>query len=87
MGILAWLVLGLVAGLIADFVLKTGLGIVATIILGIVGALVGGFVSHQLLGLGDITGVNISSIVIAVLGAIAVIFIARLLTGGRSSRA
>ena len=56
MGILAWVALGLVAGLIADYVLKTGLGIVPTIVLGIVGALVGGFVSHQILGLGDVTG-------------------------------
>lgn len=87
MGILAWVILGLIAGLIADYVLKTGLGIVATIILGIVGALVGGFVSHQILGLGDITGVNLTSIVIAVVGAIAVIGIARLVMGNRSSKA
>ena len=59
MGILAWVILGLVAGLIADFVLKAGLGIVATIVLGIVGALVGGFVSHQILGLGDVTGAQL----------------------------
>jgi uncharacterized membrane protein YeaQ/YmgE (transglycosylase-associated protein family) len=77
----------LVAGLIADFVLHTGLGIVATIALGIVGALVGGFVSHQVLGLGDITGVNFTSIVIAALGAIAVIGVARLVMGNRSSKA
>ena len=85
MGILAWVALGLVAGLIADYVLKTGLGIVATIALGIVGALVGGFVSHQLLGLGDISGFNFTSIVIAALGAIAVIGIARLVKGKPSS--
>lgn len=85
MGILAWVALGLVAGLIADYVLKTGLGVVATIVLGIVGALVGGFVSHQILGLGDITGLNFSSIVIAVLGAIGVIGAARLVMGDRSS--
>ena len=49
--------------------------------------MVGGFVSHQLLGLGDVTGLNFTSIVIATLGAIAVIGIARLVMGNRSVKA
>ena len=84
MSILAWIVLGLVAGWLAGLIVRGGgYGLIGDIILGIVGALVGGFLSSALLGV-DVTGFNLSSIVIATLGAIVVIAIARALSPGRS---
>jgi len=81
-GIIAWIVLGLIAGWLASLIMGGGYGILGDIILGIVGALVGGFLSSALLGVG-VSGFNVTSIVIAVLGAIVVIAIARALTPGR----
>jgi uncharacterized membrane protein YeaQ/YmgE (transglycosylase-associated protein family) len=70
MGIVAWLVLGLVAGFLASLLLnKQGEGLWMDIILGIVGAVVGGFIA-QLAGFSGITGLNLYSILIAVGGAI-----------------
>jgi uncharacterized membrane protein YeaQ/YmgE (transglycosylase-associated protein family) len=74
MGIIAWIVLGLIAGFIASMLVnKRGEGFLGDILLGIVGAVVGGFVAH-LLGFAGVTGINIWSILIAVVGA--VIFLA-----------
>ncbi len=76
MGVLSWIVLGLVVGLLAKLIMpgKQGLGIIMTIILGIVGAVVGGFIG-TLLGLGDITGFNLGSILLATGGAILVLIL------------
>lgn len=82
MGLLSWIVLGLVAGAIASFLVGGGLGLLEMIILGIIGAVVGGFLAQQL-GYGDVTGFNITSIVIATIGAIVVILVVRALRGGR----
>jgi len=80
MGIIAWLLLGLIAGWIANMIMSSGRGgLVADLILGVVGALVGGFLGSTLLGL-DITGFNISSVLIAIVGAIIVVAIYRLIT-------
>ncbi|NJM91656.1 MAG: GlsB/YeaQ/YmgE family stress response membrane protein [Rhodospirillaceae bacterium] len=78
MGWLIWIILGLVAGVIAKFIMpgRDPGGFIVTIILGIVGALVGGFISTQL-GFGDVTGFDIRSIIIAVLGAILLLVIYR----------
>jgi uncharacterized membrane protein YeaQ/YmgE (transglycosylase-associated protein family) len=78
MGILAWIVLGLIAGALAKFIMpgRDPGGIIVTIILGIVGALVGGFLG-TLLGFGDISGFDIRSVVIAVIGAIVLLAIYR----------
>jgi uncharacterized membrane protein YeaQ/YmgE (transglycosylase-associated protein family) len=77
MGILSWLILGLVAGLIAGYLMKGGgYGIIGDIVLGILGALVGGFLSGMLLGV-DVTGFNITSVIIAVIGACLLIGISR----------
>jgi uncharacterized membrane protein YeaQ/YmgE (transglycosylase-associated protein family) len=84
--IIAWIVLGAIAGYIAKFLIPgdQGLGVVGTIILGIIGAFVGGFIA-MLLNLdggaaqgGDV--VNIWSIVLAVIGAIVVVFVYGLIT-------
>jgi len=87
MGILTWIVLGLIAGWLAGFLVKgSGYGIIGDIVLGIIGALVGGFITASLTG-NDITGFNLPSIVIATLGAIIVIVIARALSSRRSTSA
>ena len=88
MGILAWIVLGAVAGFIANLIMGGGEGLVMMVVLGIVGAVVGGFVAGTLLGIADITGFNLSSLLVAVFGAVIVIFVARLFQsrgGGRAA--
>lgn len=78
MGILTWIVLGLIAGALAKFIMpgRDPGGIIVTILLGIVGAVVGGFLS-TLIGFGDVSGLNIGSIVIAVIGAIVLLALYR----------
>jgi uncharacterized membrane protein YeaQ/YmgE (transglycosylase-associated protein family) len=84
MGILGWIILGLIAGWLAGVLVKgSGYGIVGDIVLGILGALVGGWIASTLMGL-DVNGFNLESLVIAVLGAIVVIFVARLISGHRA---
>ncbi|MCA9830977.1 MAG: GlsB/YeaQ/YmgE family stress response membrane protein [Dehalococcoidia bacterium] len=78
MGLLTWVLVGLVAGVIAQFVVGGGVGslrgLVIAILLGIGGAVLGGFVSSAM-GWGDVTGFNIRSLVIASLGAIVVVLV------------
>ena len=75
MSIIAWLVLGLIAGFIASRIVnKTGAGILLDIVLGIVGALVGGFL-FSLFGTEGVTGFNLYSLLVAVVGAIVVLLI------------
>jgi uncharacterized membrane protein YeaQ/YmgE (transglycosylase-associated protein family) len=81
MGLLSWILLGLIAGVIADFLMGGGFGLIGSIILGIVGAVVGGYLA-SLAGVGDVTGLNIGSIVIAVIGACIVLFVVRALQSG-----
>ena len=70
MSILAWIVLGLVAGFIGSkLVNKTGEGVVLDIVLGIVGAVVGGFLFNRF-GASGVTGLNIYSLLVAVVGAV-----------------
>ena len=71
MSILSWIVLGLIAGFIASkLVNRTGEGILLDIALGIVGAVIGGYLT-SLLGIGaGVTGVNIPSLIVAILGAV-----------------
>jgi uncharacterized membrane protein YeaQ/YmgE (transglycosylase-associated protein family) len=84
MSILGWIILGLLAGWLAGLLVKgSGYGVVGDIILGIIGALVGGAITITLMGV-DITGFNLESLLIAVLGAIVVIFIGRLVSGRRA---
>jgi uncharacterized membrane protein YeaQ/YmgE (transglycosylase-associated protein family) len=75
MSIIAWIVLGLIAGFIASKIVnKTGEGAMVDIILGIVGAVVGGFLFNQF-GAAGVTGFNLYSIFVAVIGAIVVLVI------------
>ena len=85
MGLLSWIILGLIAGVIADYLMGGGFGLIGSIILGIVGAIVGGFIASAL-GVGSVTGLNIGSIVISIIGACIVLFVVRALQG-RTARA
>ncbi len=80
MGLLSWILLGLIAGVIADFLMRGGFGLIGSIVLGIVGAVVGGYLA-SLAGVGDVTGLNIGSVVISVIGACIVLFVVRALRG------
>lgn len=83
MTLVAWLVVGAVAGFVASFIMKAREGLVMMVVLGIVGAIVGGWVAADLLKVANVTGINLTSIVVAVVGAMIVIFAVGLL-GGRS---
>jgi uncharacterized membrane protein YeaQ/YmgE (transglycosylase-associated protein family) len=84
MSILSWILVGLVAGWLAGVVMKGGgYGVVGDIIVGIVGALVGGFLATNLFGApGAVDGFNLTSIIVAFLGAIVTIGILRALNPG-----
>ncbi|HXW20694.1 MAG TPA: GlsB/YeaQ/YmgE family stress response membrane protein [Roseiarcus sp.] len=73
MGIIAWIILGLIAGFIGSKIVnRTGQGFFLDIALGVVGAIVGGFI-FSLFGSTGVTGLNIWSLVVAVIGAIIVL--------------
>ena len=83
MGIISWIVFGLIAGLLAKIIMpgKDPGGMILTILIGIAGALVGGFISTSL-GYGDISGFDLRSLGIAMGGAIVLLFVYRTLKGG-----
>ena len=85
MGILLWIVFGLIAGAIAKVLMpgKAPGGILLTVALGIVGAVVGGFIGTQL-GFGDITGFDVRSVALAVGGGVLVLFLFAVGTRTRS---
>ena len=86
MSIIAWLILGLIAGFIASKIVnKSGEGLVLDIVLGIVGALVGGFL-FSLIGAEPVSGINIYSIIVAVIGAIVVLWVYHAVIGRRAIR-
>lgn len=76
MGILSWIVMGLIVGLVAKFIMpRAGSGgIIITILLGIAGAFVGGFIG-SFLGLGSVTGFNIGSFLLAIGGALLLLYV------------
>ncbi len=84
MGILAWIVLGLIAGFIGGKIVnKSGEGLILDIVLGIVGAIVGGAL-FSFFGAQGVTGLNLYSIVVAVIGSIVVLWLYHMVTGSRS---
>ncbi len=86
MSFVAWLVLGLVAGFIGSkLVNKSGSGLFLDIILGIVGAIVGGFI-FSLFGASGVSGLNIYSFIVAVIGSVLVLMVYHSLFKPRSSR-
>ena len=78
MGILSWIIFGLIAGALAKLIMPGNDpgGFIITILLGIAGAIVGGFIGTAL-GFGDVTGFNFGSFIIAILGAIILLFLYR----------
>jgi uncharacterized membrane protein YeaQ/YmgE (transglycosylase-associated protein family) len=87
--IIGWIILGLIAGLIAKAIMpgKDPGGIIITIIIGIVGALLGGFLASALFGVNPNDGFwDLSTWLAAIIGALILLFIYRLVVGRRSSR-
>ena len=85
MSILAWIVLGLVAGFIASQIVnKSGEGVILDIVLGVVGAVVGGWL-FSVFGMAGVSGVNIYSLGVAVIGAVVVLFVYHAGTGRKPS--
>ncbi len=85
MSIIAWLILGLIAGFIGSKIVhRSGEGVLLDIGLGVVGAVVGGFL-FSLVGAEPVTGFNIYSLVVAVIGSIIVLWIYYAVTGRNRS--
>ena len=85
MGIIAWIVLGAIVGFITNLIMGGGEGVIATVILGIVGAVVGGYLAGTVFKVADVTGINVESIVVAVIGAIIVVAVYRMIGGRRTT--
>ena len=86
MSLLAWMVLGLIAGFVASKIVnKTGDGVVMDIVLGVVGAVAGGWLFNQF-GQPGITGLNIWSFVVAVIGAVILLVLYHAVTGRGARR-
>ena len=83
MGILATIVVGLIAGWLASIVMKSSSGLVVDLILGVIGGFVGGWLTCLLTGVNMMSGINITSIIVAFVGAVIVLFIYRLVMRGR----
>jgi uncharacterized membrane protein YeaQ/YmgE (transglycosylase-associated protein family) len=80
MGILSWIVVGLIAGFLAGQVVKGGgFGLIGDIIVGVVGGLLGGWLASTFLHMGGVTGINLGSIVIAFIGAVILLVLIRLI--------
>ena len=84
MGLIGWIVFGLIAGAIAKFIMpgKDPGGCIITMIIGVIGALLGGFIATAL-GFGGISGFDWRSMFIAILGALLLLFIWRMISGRR----
>ena len=83
MSIISWIVVGAIAGYVAGFLVRgdEGMGVIGHIVLGIVGALVGGFLAGLLLNKDLTTGINIETIVVAVIGAVITVLVVGAVTG------
>jgi uncharacterized membrane protein YeaQ/YmgE (transglycosylase-associated protein family) len=85
MGILSWIIVGLIAGWLAGMVMKGGgYGLIGDIIVGVIGALLGGWIANNILHIGaGVSGINLESILVAFGGAVVLLLILRLLAGRR----
>ena len=85
MSFLAWIVIGLVAGAIAKAIMPGNDpgGMIVTMIIGIVGAIIGGFLGSTLMGL-PLTGFSVQSLLLAIVGALILLWIYRMATRGRA---
>ena len=82
MGLISWIILGLIAGFISSKIVnKTGEGLILDIVLGVVGAVIGGYL-FNLFGAQGVTGLNLWSLLVAMIGAIVVLMVYRLIVSG-----
>lgn len=81
MGLLTWLIVGAIAGWLAGKVMKgKGFGLIGNIVIGVIGALVGGWLAGAIFNLPHaISGFNLNTIIVAFLGAVIVLYVARLI--------
>jgi uncharacterized membrane protein YeaQ/YmgE (transglycosylase-associated protein family) len=86
MTLVAWVVVGAIAGFLASLIMRAREGLLMMVVLGIVGALVGGWIASDVLKIASVTGINATSVVVAVVGAMIVIFAVGLLGGRRQTR-
>jgi uncharacterized membrane protein YeaQ/YmgE (transglycosylase-associated protein family) len=87
--LIAWIVLGAIAGYLAGFLVRgdEGLGVIGHVVLGIVGAFVGGWLATVLFNTNPIDGpLDVSSIVVATIGAIVVVVVVGMFSGRRTGR-
>ena len=86
MGIISWIVVGLIAGWLAGMVMRGGgYGLIGDIIVGVVGGLLGGWIATTFMHIsGGMNGINLESILVAFCGAIILLILIRLVRGGRS---
>ena len=86
MGILSWIIVGLLAGWLAWMVMGSGYGLIGDIVLGIIGGLVGGYLAGALFGVADaVNGINVVSILVAAVGAVILIALSRLFSRSRTA--
>jgi len=83
MGLIATIVVGLIAGLLASWIMKAKTGVLIDLILGVVGGFLGGWITSLIMGVNLMSGINVTSIIVAVVGAIIVIAVYRLIRRGR----
>jgi uncharacterized membrane protein YeaQ/YmgE (transglycosylase-associated protein family) len=85
MGLLSWLIVGLIAGWLAGQVMRGGgYGLVGDIVVGLVGALIGGFLGSSLFNIPNpVNGINLTSILVAFIGALILIAVLRMVSGNR----
>ncbi len=88
MSILSWIVVGLIAGWLAGIVMKGGgYGLIGDIVVGVIGGLLGGWIATTFLNIGaGVNGINLELILIAFVGAVVLLFLFRLVRGGRGFR-
>ncbi len=81
MGFITWLIVGAVVGWLAGILVKgRGFGLLGNIVIGVVGAIIGGWLAGAIFNISDpISGFNLTTLVVAVLGAILVLFVARMI--------
>ena len=86
MGILSWVIVGLIAGFLAGQVMRGGgYGVIGDIIVGVLGGLLGGWIAYYFFDVGDtMTGINMVSILVAFMGAMLLILILRMIGGRRN---
>jgi uncharacterized membrane protein YeaQ/YmgE (transglycosylase-associated protein family) len=81
MTLLAWLVVGVIAGFVASEIMGTREGLLMMVLLGVVGAIVGGWVAADLLKIANVTGINLTSVIVAIVGSLIVIVLYDSLVG------